>query len=371
MKAKKRVAAVESKGEEESKGTSTVAAVLIVVCAGLACVVMLQRILEKKTYTAYAQRDAQFGGSKMPARHLQLKDASEQKVFIGFKYADRLYFDASALCVQPGFRMRADEDGLIKVPRQIDAELLMETPDIAMPGKLAHESWSAVSAGSPPEGRVFDTTYQWFSYADAPHSNACLFLGKRAEDKTPQEFSTERSEPVLGIRGLEAPKDLRLHRHEGAVEVTEENRPAMLLEFPWLLAWLNEFGIDSPDRCGSPDGITPVTLLLPMKVEIFPGSQQSTHWMAATGCDTLDKWSLVMTNEDGTTSFITLDRPSITYDYWPTKVWTADTNSDGVPEFLIKGQYYEGDRYVLLRLIKDGRGSYRLSEIASTAYDGL
>jgi hypothetical protein len=93
--------------------------------------------------------------------------------------------------------------------------------------------------------------------------------------------------------------------------------------------------------------------------------------MAASGCDVLDRWSLVMMNEDETVSFIGRDRPPQDYDYWPVKIWTVDTDGDGAPEFLVKAQYYEGSSYVLLRLINDEKAGYRLTEIAGTTYEGL
>jgi hypothetical protein len=52
-------------------------------------------------------------------------------------------------------------------------------------------------------------------------------------------------------------------------------------------------------------------------------------------------------------------------------VWTADIDNDGVPEFLIEAQYYEGSRYVLFRLNKNDKGGYYFTEIAGTSYEGL
>lgn len=78
-----------------------------------------------------------------------------------------------------------------------------------------------------------------------------------------------------------------------------------------------------------------------------------------------------MTNEDGTVSFVTVTMPPDVESYQPGKIWTADIDNDGMPEFLIQARYYGGSRYVLLRLNKNGKGGYYFTEIARTSYEGV
>jgi hypothetical protein len=363
---------VEERSLKKQIHINGVVAMLMLVCTGLMCVAGIQYCREVKSPPLQVvQKEAPRFVVKGPPSHLRLKGIPEQKIFIGFKHADRTYMDASELCEQPGFRTHADNNGLIKVEGQDGTEMLFEAPDVTLPNDLANRIWRVVSSDAQPTDRVFDMPYQWLSYAHSPVHGACLFLGQKNGDKTPQEFNTHQSEPVIGLMGFGAPLDLRLVKHEGSIEVTKDNRTAKLREFPWLLAWLHKFSSEGAEQCGSSDGFMPTSQVLPIKAKILPNGQQDTHWFAATGCDVLDRWSLVMTNEDGTVSFITVNMPPHTDDYWPGQAWTADIDNDGVPEFLIKAQYYEGARYALLRLNKNSKGDYYLTEIAGTSYEGL
>jgi len=369
MKTKKRGVAVESKGEEESKGISTVAAMLMLVFAGLICVAGLQHFREIKSSAFPAtQKDAPEVATRGPSWHLQLKDVPAQKAFIGFKYGNHIYIDVSELCLQPGFREYADDGG---VGNENTSRLLSETPDIRLPDELAQGVWWVISSEVLPEDRIFNTPYQWLGSATPPYNYACLFLGQRSGQKIVRQFSTEESEPVIGLMGFEAPLDLHLKEHEGWINVTDDNRAVTMRQLPWLHSWMNKFGGKGDELCGYSEGMTPDVALLPIKVKILPNGQQDAHWLAATGCDVLDRWSLVMANEDGTVSFITVTMPPETENYRPAKVWTVDIDNDGAPEFLIKAQYYEGAKYVLLRMNKNGKGGYYLTEIAGTSYEGL
>jgi hypothetical protein len=363
--------AVQPELKNKSKGINMAAAMLILVIGGLACVAVLQHLLEKRALALSTSKESQWVEEKGPAWHLQLDDVPEGMVLIGFKYGDRVYMDASELCQQPGFRAHADEDGRIEVKDREGVPLVMETPDITLPDNLAREIWTVLSAHQPPESRVFDTPYQWLNEAHAPANGACLFLGQGTRMKAPRKIYTNYAEPVIGLMGRGEMPDTRLQVHEEVIRVTSKNRLESLRKLPWLLAWLHQFSSNGAKQCGSSDGFMPSTVVLPMKVKILPNGQQAMHWLAATGCEQLDRWSLVMTNEDGTTSFITLNEPMGYSEYGPAKVWTIDIDGDGMPEFLIKAQYYKGSKYVLLRLNESEGGGYYLSEISASAYEGL
>ena len=345
-------------------------AMLILVITGLTYVAGIQHLLAARA-ASRATQEAQWVDDKSPAWHLQLDDSSGRKIFIGFKYGDRVYMDMSDWCQQPGFRAHADEDGLIEVKDREGVPLVMEAPDIVLPDSLAHEVWTVVSAYQPPESRVFDTPYQWLGKVHSPAVGACLFIGRRTTTKTPRKIYPNYAEPVIGLMGREEMSDVRLQVHEGAIEVTSKNRLEALRKFPWLLAWLHQFSSNAAKQCGSSGDFLPSSLVLPMKVKILPNGQQTMHWLAATGCERLDRWSLVMANEDGTTSFVTLDESERPSGYTPAKVWTTDIDGDGMPEFLIKAQYNEGSRYVLLQLNESEGGGYYFTEVAASAYEGL
>jgi hypothetical protein len=364
-----RTMATRSETKKKPEGINLAVVMLILVIGGLACVAGLQRLLAMRLASQAAQQ-AQWVEEKGPAWHLQLDDSSEQKIFIGFRYGDRVYIDASELCLQPGFRAHADEDGLVQVKDREGVPLVVEAPDILLPENLAQESWTVVSAHQPPESRVFDTPYQWLSKAHAPANGACLFLGQGPSTKVPRKIYTSYAEPVIGLMGGEEMPDIRLQANEEAIEVTSKNRLESLRKIPWLLAWLHQFSSAGAKECASPDGFMPSSILLPMKVKMLPNGQQAMHWLVATGCEQLDRWSLVMANEDGTTSFLTRNETMSYSEFEPEKVWTADIDSDGIPELLIKARYPRGTKYVLLRLNENEGGGYYLSEIATSAYEG-
>lgn len=362
--------AMRSEGKAKPKNTNMSIVMLILVVGGLACIAVLQQVLGIKASSLSVSQEAQWVDEKGPAWHLQLDDAPEGKIFIGFKYGDRVYMDASELCQQPGFRVHADEQGLIQVKDPAGTELVVETPDIVLPGNLAYEVWSVVSSDEWLERRVFDAAYQWLDEAHAPANGACLFLGQSTRRKAPRRIYTDYAEPVIGLLGREDVPNVRLQAHGDATEVTAKNRLETLRKLPWLLAWLHQFSSNGAKQCGSADEFMPSSLVLPMKVKILPNSRETTHWLAATGCKQLDRWSLVMANEDGTTSFIILSEPPDFSAYGPSKVWTSDVDGDGVPELLIKAKYRKGSKHVLLRLNESEGGGYHLTEIATSAYEG-
>jgi hypothetical protein len=361
--------AMESNAREKSKGLSAVAAMLLLVVAGLVCVAGLQHFREMKypALPAVPKNEPQLA-PKGPSWHLRLRDIPAQKAFIGFKHEGQVYIDASELCLQPDFRQYIENKDVLNVS---DTRPLSEASDIALPGELTREVWWIVSRDVPPEDRIFDTPYQWLGPPDGAPNYACLFVGGKVEEKTIKQFRTANSQPVVGLMGFGAPLDVNLKAQEGWIDVTDDNRAATIREFPWLLSWMNKLGVKGVEQCGYSEDVTPDVALLPIKAKILPDSQQEAHWLAATACLVLDHWSLVMTNEDGTVSFITLAKPADPEEYRPVKVWTADIDNDGVPEFLIEAQYYEGSRYVLFRLNKNDKGGYYFTEIAGTSYEGL
>jgi hypothetical protein len=183
-------------------------AMFMLVCAGLICVAGIQYFREVKYPSLPAvQKEVQPAVAKEPSWHLRLRSVPEQNIFIGFKYADRVYMEISELCQQPEFRTHADNEGLIEVKNQVGTSLLFETPDITLPSQLTDSTWWVVSSDAQPEDRIFDMSYQWLSYAHAPVNGACLFLGQKTGDRTPQEFQSAESEPIIGLMGFGAPLD--------------------------------------------------------------------------------------------------------------------------------------------------------------------
>lgn len=356
--------ATRSEVKGKSKGINMAVVMLILVVSGLTCIAVVQWILDRRIAAPSTPQEVHW--VEGPAWDLELNDVPEEKIFVGFKYDDRIYMDASELCGESGFRRYVDSGA----EQQPDDGWLFQAPDIEFPSKLVDKNWWVIGTDAQPESRVFDMFYQWLSHDAAPPIRSCLFLGKREEEQNPQKFRPNESKPVIGLMGGPTPLDLYLRENEGSIEVNKINRTAMLRRFPWLLAWLHKFSGEGAAQCGEEE-FMPISLLLPIEVKMRPDAQKRMHWLAATGCDVHDRWSLVMTNEDGTTSFISLDRNLGTDGYWPTKVWTADIDGDGVPEFLIKAQYYEGESYVLLRLNESALDGYYLTEIAASAYEGL
>lgn len=293
--------AMRSELKEKPKNINMAVVMLILVVSGLACVAVLQRVLEMRASSQAVSRAAEW--VEGPTWHLELDDVPEEKIFIGFKYDGHIYMDASVLCRQPGFRRHAESGA----EKPLDQNWLFEAPDIKLPSELVNENWWVISGGVPPESHEFAGAYQWFGHDAAPPNRACLFLGQKEQERIPQEFRMDRAEPVIGLMGFSYPLNQYLQVHEGAIKVTPKNRLETLRKFPWLLAWLHQFSSDGAKQCGSSDGFMPSSLVLPIKVKILPGAQQTMHWFAATGCEHLDRWALVMANEDGTTSFITLN----------------------------------------------------------------
>lgn len=305
-----------------------------------------------------------------PDPHRSLMDVDTPEILIGFKSAGRVYLDASSFCEQPGFRSRADIDMRIALQPGDMRRLLVETPDILLPEKLGHGILSVVSTDTAPEARVFDSPYQWLGEAYGPQQGACLLLGQKPASGAPQQLNAFDAEPVIALTGTDTPVDLRLVTQAKAIRVTKDNRGVSIKTHPWLLRWLREFSSNASKQCG-PDEFRPLTVLMPVQVRLSPASEQNRHWLAASGCGGQSDWSLVVTHEDETVSFVQLGRSRRPDDYKPTQVWTTDTDGDGTPELLVRAQYAEGWRYVLLRLVTDGKAGYELAEIAKTAYHEL
>lgn len=302
--------------------------------------------------------------------HRSLMDIDRPEILIGFKSADKVYLDVSSFCEQPGFRSRAEIDRRIALQPGDLGRLLIETPDIILPESLDHRILSVVSADMAPEVRVFDSPYQWLGDTYGPQHGACLLLGKKTAGGAPQKLRAFDADPVIALTNTDTPAGLRLDMQAKAIKVTKDNRAASIRKYPWLLRWLREFSGNAAKQCG-PDEFRPLTVLMPVQARLSPASAQTRHWVAVSGCGGQNDWSLVITNEDETVSFVRLSRLPSPDDYKPTQVWTTDTDEDGTPEFLVKAQYPEGWKYVLLRLNTDDRAGYYLTEIAKTAYHEL
>lgn len=302
--------------------------------------------------------------------HRRLMDIDTPEVLIGFKSAGKVYLDVSSFCDQPGFRSRADIDRRIALQPGDMRRLLIETPDILLPEKLDHGIWSVVSTAMAPEVRVFDSPYQWLGDSYGPQRGACLLLGKKTTSGAPQQLNAFDAEPVIALMSMDMPADLRLDTQAKAIRVTKDNRGANIKKHPWLLRWLREFSSNASKQCG-PGEFRPLTVLMPVQARLSPASEQNQHWLAASGCGEQNDWSLVIINEDETASFVRLGRLRNPDGYKPTQVWTTDTDADGTPEFLVRAQYAEGWRYVLLRLHTDAKAGYELTEITKTAYHEL
>lgn len=301
-----------------------------------------------------------------PEPHRSLMDIDPPEVLIGFKSAGKVYLDASRFCEQPGFRARADIDRRIALQPEDLKRLLVETPDTILPENLDHRILSVVSTGMAPEVRVFDSSYQWLGDSYGPLHGACLLLGKKTTTGAPQKLDAFEAEPVIALADTDISADLRLDTQAKAVRVTQDNREASIKKYPWLLRWLREFSSNASKQCG-PGEFKPLTLLMPVQARLSPASEQNRHWMAASGCGGQNDWSLVITHEDKNVSFVRLGSLRNPDDYKPDQVWTTDTDADGTPEFLVRAQYAEGWRYVLLRLNTDDKTGYYLTEIAKTA----
>jgi hypothetical protein len=304
---------------------------------------------------------------------LRLLNIAEPEVLLGFRSAGGVFLDASTFCSHEDFRIRADgEEKEIQSPGGDAGGLVLATPEITLPESLDHKIFTIVSEEASPEVHVVDIAYQWLNYVNGPSNGACIFLGKKAAKESAKQIPIPLDTdvvPVIALTSKDIQPDVRLVAQDNAIKVTEENRLATIKKHPWLFRWLKEFSSNASEQCG-PGEFMPDTWLLPIQGTVVSGGKQRQHWMVTSGCDWLS-WTLVITNEDETVSFIRRDGPLRSYDYWPTKIWTVDLDGDGALEFLVKAQYYEGSSYMLLRLINDGKTGYRLTEITGTAYEGF
>jgi hypothetical protein len=80
---------------------------------------------------------------------------------------------------------------------------------------------------------------------------------------------------------------------------------------------------------------------MPVQARFSVAGEQNRHGLSASGCGEQNDWSLVITNEDETASFVRLGRLRSPDDYKPTQVWATDTDADGTPAFLVRAQYTE------------------------------
>jgi hypothetical protein len=302
--------------------------------------------------------------------HRSLMDIDMPEVLIGLKSNGKVYLDISAYCAQAGFRGRADMDKRFEpLPDEL-GRLLIETPDINLPQSLDHGILSVISTDMPPDARVFDSPYQWLGDNYGPRHGACLLLGKNTASGTPQKLNPLDAQPVIALLATDMPADLRLNTQSKAIEVKKNNRGDAIRKHPWLLRWLRDFSSNASKACG-PDEFNQLTTLIPVNARLSLASEQTSHWVAASGCDGKNEWSLVITHEDETVSFLRLDTWHSDNNYLPTQVWTTDIDGDGAPEILIKGQYAEGWRYVILRVNTDIKRGHYLTEISRTAYHEL
>lgn len=302
--------------------------------------------------------------------HRSLMDIDMPQVLLGFKSVGRVYLDISSYCEQPGFRSRAEIDRPVTPQPENMGKLLVETPDISLPESLDHKILSVVSAEMAPEIRVFDSPYQWLGDNYGPQHGACLLLGKKTARGEPQKLDAFDAAPIIALASTDTPADLRLEAQAKPLRVIEDNRATSIRKHPWLLRWLKEFSSNASKQCG-PGEFKPLTVLMPVQTRLSVTSEQNTHWMASSACDGESNWSLVVTNEDETVSFVELSRLRSPDDYRPAQVWATDTDGDGTPELLVWAQYPKGWRYILLRLNADDKAGYSLTEIAKTAYVGL
>jgi hypothetical protein len=298
--------------------------------------------------------------------HRSLMDIDMPEVLIGFKTGGRVYLDVSGFCEQPGFRDRAEIDGRTAHEPADPRKFLVETPDITLPKSLDQRIFSLVSTGAAPEVSVFDSPYQWLNGSRGPVQGACMLLGKKTATGAPQALDPFAAEPVVALTDTDAAADLRLEAQAKPINVTKDNRGASIRKYPWLLRWLREFSSNASRQCGT-DEFLPLTQLMPVQSSLLLSSRQNTHWVVASGCAGQNDWSLVITNEDETVSFVRLGRLRSPDDYKPNQVWVIDTDNNGTPEFLVRAQYAQGWRYVLLRLNPDDSTGYHLTEIAKTA----
>lgn len=250
--------------------------------------------------------------------HRSLMDIDMPEVLIGFKSAGRVFLDASSFCDQPKFMSRADIDRNIALQPGDLRRLLAETPDIILPDKLDHVILSVVSTDMEPEVRVFDSPYQWLGDTYGPQRGACLLLGKKTSSGAPQQLHAFNAEPVIALANTDTPVDLRLHMQAKAIRVEKDNRGAHISKHPWLLRWLTEFSSNASRQCGSSE-FRPLTMLMPVQARLSPASEQTSHWLAASSCSEKNDWSMVITNEDETVSFVRLGRLQSPADYKPPK----------------------------------------------------
>lgn len=301
--------------------------------------------------------------------HFRLTPFPEQKIFLGFISDGQAYADASDFCEQPDFKSYVEDLGQYGASQAEGTWALVKNPKIALPPTLAEKSWSVISVNESRKKFTLSTPYQILGLEG--NSNSCLYIGEKNARSNVQNINFDRMQPAIILMGMTAAPGTKLKPHEDTIEITKENRSLYLSVYPWLEEWLNEFGRDDSSACGSEDGYFPLARLHSIEGEVIKGNSNTTYWIAATGCETLDNWNLVVSNGDGSMSFVSLNRPKSGYDYTPGKVWTVRMIGDENIEFLIYAQYYEGSSYVLLKLIGNEKSGYQLKEIASTAYEGL
>lgn len=244
------------------------------------------------------------------ASHYRLTPFPEQKIFLGFVSDGQAYADASELCEQPDFKFYVEGVGQYGTTQPDGTWALVKNPKIALPLTLGEKSWSVISVNESRKKFTLDTPYQILRLEN---NNSCLYIGEKNARSNVQNIKFDRMQPAVILMGVTAPPGTKLKPHEDAIEITKENRALYLSVYAWLEEWLNEFGRDDSSACGSEDGYFPLARLHSIEGEVIKGNSNTIYWIAATGCETLDNWNLVVSNDDGSMSFISLDRPKSGY----------------------------------------------------------
>lgn len=362
------VSAAES-SERVAKKTRWGRAFFAVGVAIVVCSAMAFQLMHKVADGVQGKKESEvLFNAQEPQWHLRLKEFPEQKILLGFANDKHIYMDASGFCVQPGFRPYVMDDTALKQADGSEGLALIKTPDIRLPADLQSRAWAIVSEDKPMVEAWFDIAYQWLGPESS--SNACMYLGQKDALKTSVDRILPNTKPVIGLLGSEVKSGLRLMPSAPSFEVTSQNRDAAFVDLPWLREWMKAYATTGVEECGTQGEFHERVVIFPIEGKVFAGAPSAKHWIAATGCETLVDWSLVVTTHNGV-EFVPLGRHKEEYDYGPGNVWTVDIDGDGNMEFLFDAQYYEGSRYVLLKLKHYEKLGWRLNEIAGTEYEGL
>lgn len=342
---------------------------LFFICIGILVLGAVSfQLMSKLSGGSSSKQSEVLSSTKQPEWHLRVKDFPEKKILLGFVNNGHVFMDASEFCIQPGFRPYAMDDAGLMQRDGLEGLALIKAPEIRLPANLPSRAWTVVSESQPAARTWFDMAYQWLGVES--NNNACLFLGQKEAAKTSLDKFLPNPQPAIGLLGFDVKSDLSLTPSGPLFEVTPQNRDAALVEFPWLQEWMKAYATSGVKECGTEGEFHERVAIFPLEGKVFASGPTAKHWIAATGCETLLDWSLVVTTHERI-EFVPLGRHKEEYDYGPGKVWTVDIDGDGNMEFLFDARYYEGSRYVLLKLKQDEKLGWRFNEIAGTAYEGL